>query len=99
MEYLKINLENYGGCDVEIPLSKIEFNARVKTDADLRRKDTQKFGKIYKKSFGYVQEKIIFFPTIDSCEGPMWDLFREALVDTICKTYTMTYLREDLEVN
>ena len=98
MKYLQINLENYGGYDVEFQLSNIEFNARVKNDAILHDMDYENFEKCFRKSFFYVQDNIKFFPSIDFCEGPDWDSFREAFVDTICKVNAITDEMKHMEL-
>jgi hypothetical protein len=85
MKYSQINLENYGGFDVEFPLSDVEFFARVKNDIDLLNVDPKKFEKNLKMSLEYADKNVMYFNSTDSCEGPKWDFLREALVDGTCK--------------
>jgi hypothetical protein len=85
MKYSKINLENYGGVDVEFPLSDIEFVARVKNDIYLLNVDPTKFEENLKMSLEYADKNVIYFKSSDSCEGPKWDFLREAIVDGTCK--------------
>ena len=85
MKYSQINLENHGGFDVEFPLSDVEFVVRVKKDIDLLNVDPTKFEENLKMSAEYAQKNVMYFHSADTCEGPRWDFFKEALVDEICK--------------
>ena len=99
MKYMQINLENYGGFDVVFPLRKSEFQARVDDATDLLVANARKFKKQLNLAIGFVRVNINFFSSTDRCEGPVWDLFREQLVVSICMTYAMTYKDEYLEAN
>ena len=99
MKFLQINLETYGGCDVVFELRKSEFQARVNKAADLLIANPKKFKKQLNWTFGLVHVNVNYFSSTDRCEGPLWDLFREWLVDFICMNYAMTYKDEYLEVN
>jgi len=89
MKYMQINLENFGGHDVEFLLSTIEFEARVKRDIRLCNEDHEKFFRDMKTSQKYVGRNIINFIDEEFLEGQSWDLFREAQVDLICKINAM----------
>lgn len=96
MKYIQINLENYGGFDIEFTLRNSEFQARVNDDANLLHTCPQKFIKQLNRTLEFVQLNIKYFSSTDQCTGPTWEFFREALVDSICKTYVMTYKEQDL---
>jgi len=91
MEYMQINLENFGGDYVEFPLSYIEQKYRVQEAIKFRATDSAKFEKDLKLSGKIVQNNIAYFPTAEFCEGPRWDEFREALVDMMCKLQAMPF--------
>jgi hypothetical protein len=91
MKFMQINLENFGGCDVEFPLSHMEQKYRVQEAFKFRTADSEKFEKELKLSGKIVQNNIAFFPSKEFCEGPRWDDFREALVDMMCKLQAMSF--------
>jgi hypothetical protein len=91
MKYMQVNLENFGGYDVEFPLLYLEHNCRIRDACILRSTDPEKFESDLKKSGEIVQMNIAYFSSDDFCEGPAWDEFREALVDMMCKLQIMTY--------
>ena len=91
MKYMQINLENFGGCDVEFPLSYIEQKYRVQEAFKFRTADSEKFEKELNLSGKIVQNNIAYFPSKEFCEGPRWDDFREALVDMMCKLQAMPF--------
>ena len=91
MEDMQINLENFGGDNVEFPLSRIEQKHRVQEAIKLRATDSEKFEKDLKLSGRIVQTNIASFPSIEFCEGSRWDDFREALVDMMCKLQAMPF--------
>jgi hypothetical protein len=95
MKYLQFNLENFGGYDVEFPMRKSEFLARVDGANDLLKLDARKFNKELKWAFSYVQANIHNFSSTDQCEGPLWDYFREELVDSICKSFALDYCEKE----
>ena len=99
MEYMQINLENYGGFDVEFQLRKSEFQARVNDAAELLKENPRNFKKQLNWAFGFVHKNITYFSSADHCEGPQWDLFREELVDSISMNYAMTYKDKHLVTN
>jgi len=91
MKYMQINLENFGGCDVSFPLSYIEQKCRVRDAIKFRATNSAKFESDLKLSGRIVQNNIAYFPEKESCEGPRWDDFREALVDMMCKLQAMPF--------
>ena len=99
MKYLYINLENFGGSDVEFKLKKSEFQARVNDATDLLVANVKKFTKRLNWVNIFIHVNINYFSSTDQCEGPLWDLFREKLIDSICMTYAMTYKDEYIEAN
>jgi hypothetical protein len=91
MEYMQINLENFGGEYVEFPLSYIEQKYRVQEAIKFRATNSEKFEKDLNLSGKIVQNNIAYFPSAEFCEGPRWDEFREALVDMMCKLQAMPF--------
>jgi hypothetical protein len=85
MKNMQINLENYGGHDVEFPISKNEFEMRVKQEVRYLSDDPIGFGKKLKNSMECVNKYLPKFYSSECCEGPEWDIFKAALIDEICK--------------
>jgi hypothetical protein len=94
MKNMQINLENFGGYDVEFPLHYLEHSCRIRDALVLRTTNSEKFESELKKSGETVQMNIASFSVKEFCEGPAWDEFREAVVDMICKLRSMRYVEE-----
>lgn len=91
MEYMQINLENFGGDYVEFPLCRIEQKYRVREAIKFRATDPKKFESDLKRAGRIVQNNIAYFPSQEFCDGPRWDEFRAALIDMICKLQAMPF--------
>ena len=87
---LQINLEKFGGNNVEFSISRLEFEFRVKNDLLLCVKERAKFFNDKKISQKYVKKNITHFPSLEFCEGDSWNLFREAIVDCFCKNTALS---------
>jgi hypothetical protein len=87
---LQFNLEKFGGNNVEFSISRLEFEFRVKNDLLLCVKESEKFINDKKISQKYVKKNIKHFPSLEFCEGHRWKLFREAIVDCICKNTALS---------
>lgn len=91
MKYLKINLEDFGGYDVNFSLSHIEKKCRMRLAAKLLETDLVKFENELKANERIFERSIGYFSSQELCDGPAWDALREAVVDMICKYEAMGY--------
>lgn len=82
---MQINLENFGGYDVKVPLSETEKKARVKEAARFLAENSGQFADELDSTRQIVQNNIAYFSSEEFCEGPMWDEMREAVIDMTCK--------------